>query len=163
MQRAGSLPPGEYVVPGHKGLYLLVRERPARKDCSRTWLFRYSWGGKRVRMVLGALPGLTLAEAQAEARKHQDNIRAGIDPKRAIRRRQTATEAVPDVTGSTDPHSVEALAHVFLERHIKLERKRKRQCWPGSLRGARGPADCGDRHAVRGSDPRRPRNLPPSA
>lgn len=125
-QRAASLPPGEYVVPGHKGLYLLVRERPARKDCSRTWLFRYSWGDKRTRMALGTLPGLTLAGAQAEARKHQDNIKAGIDPRRAIRRRQAASVDVPAVLNGEDPHSIESLANVFLERHIKVERKRKR-------------------------------------
>lgn len=123
--RAESLPPGEYVVPGHKGLYLLVRQRAAGKDCSRTWLFRYSWEGARIRMVLGALPAMTLADAHAEARKHQDNLKVGINPSKAIRRRARATEP-PELAPGEDRHSIESLASVFLERHIKLERKRKR-------------------------------------
>ncbi len=123
-QRAASLPPGEYVVPGNKGLYLLVR--PTRGDCSRTWLFRYTWGEKRTRMVLGALPSMSLAQAHNEASKHRQNVSMGIDPRRAIKRRSTAMERLPALTPGTHRHSMESLSTVFLERHIKRERNRKR-------------------------------------
>ena len=123
-QRAASLPPGEYVVPGNKGLYLLVR--PTRGDCSRTWLFRYTWGEKRTRMVLGALPSMSLAQAHNEASKHRQNVSMGIDPRRAIKRRPTAMERLPELAPGTHRHSMESLATVFLERHIKRERNRKR-------------------------------------
>ena len=50
------------------GLYLL-----ARKGGAKSWIFRYTFDGKRREMGLGALAGLSVVEARAEARSMNVN------------------------------------------------------------------------------------------
>lgn len=117
--RAASVGPGEYVVSGHKGLYLLVRQ--AHAGHSRSWVFRFSWAGSRIRIVLGALPAMTLAGAQEAARAQRANLDQGIDPRRARSRRPTSeSPKAPPV----DPHTVAHLASEFMDRYVRPNRRR---------------------------------------
>lgn len=69
----------KYAKPGMhsegNGLYLL-----ARKGGAKSWIFRYTFDGKRREMGLGALAGLSVVEARAEAGQLRKRIVAGFDP-----------------------------------------------------------------------------------
>ncbi len=57
------------------GLYLLVRDGGAK-----SWIFRYTAGGKRREMGLGALAALDPVDARADAGQLRKRIVAGFDP-----------------------------------------------------------------------------------
>lgn len=60
---------------GHPpGLYLYV------KGACKSWMLRYSFGGKRRDMSLGPFGEITLKQAQDKAIAEREKIRAGIDP-----------------------------------------------------------------------------------
>src|SRR5450759_2480755 len=66
--------PGMHAVGDPPGLYLHCR------DTSRSWIIRYSFGGKRRDMGLGSYGDLTLAEAREKARAQRKLIMQDIDP-----------------------------------------------------------------------------------
>ena len=88
---------------------------------SRTWLFRYKWHGAPVRLSLGPEGSIALHEARTLAREHRALLDRGIDPRTSRRSRRPA--ALPLAAGSHAPHSIEFLAHEYLERHVKPNRK----------------------------------------
>ncbi len=127
-----KLPPGEYTDPAVKGLQVRVREARGRRVHS--WLFRYKWQGRPVRIALAA-GTVSLADARSAALAARALLDRGIDPRTAERpnRRAAArapTAAAPSAGPASDagalasPHSVAHLAHEYLERHVKRQRKR---------------------------------------
>ena len=69
-----KLSPGDWhdiVVPG-----LILRVGAKRQ----TWTYRYSAGGKKLRLTLGYHPALGLAEARDAARKASERIDGGVMP-----------------------------------------------------------------------------------
>ncbi|MCX7063035.1 MAG: Arm DNA-binding domain-containing protein, partial [Proteobacteria bacterium] len=64
--------PGRYADGG--GLWLQV------DAIRRSWLFRYTFGGRRRKIGLGPVATLGLADARVEAQKLHAKLRDGIDP-----------------------------------------------------------------------------------
>jgi len=117
-----SLPPGRYTDPATIGLQLQVR--PKRRTCSRTWLLRYVWRGEWVRLTIGHCPGMGLADAREKVMGLRRGIDDGIDPRRATPRRRPLAEAKTVSAAASAPHTVEHLAHEFLERYVRPNRRR---------------------------------------
>jgi len=103
--------------PERRGLVLRIEPTG-----SKLWLFRYKFDGKPHRLSLGSYPGMSLALARAEAQAHRELLDRGIDPRTARRGRRPAPLSAAPVSGGK--HSVEFLAHEFLEGHVKPNRRR---------------------------------------
>lgn len=119
-----TLPPGDHTDPATSGLQLRVR--PTATSASRTWLFRYTWRGEWVRIVLGHFPGMSLADARQRALECRRSIDEGIDPRRARprRREQQAPLPLSAAVRAGDKHSVEFLVSEFTHRYLRPQRKR---------------------------------------
>jgi integrase len=120
-----TLPPGDHTDPASKGLQLRVRAKAA--GTSRTWLLRYRWRDEWVRIVLGHVPSMSLAEARDRALGLRKAIDDGIDPRRARPKRRPAPAPLPGsaaVTSRDAKHSIEFLVSEFVERYIRPTRKR---------------------------------------
>lgn len=119
--RVESLRPGprqrDMSDPERRGLVLRIEP-----SGSKLWLFRYKFEGKPHRLALGTYPGMSLAMARAEAQAHRDLLDRGVDPRTARRARRPAP--LCDAAVSGNKHSIELLAHEFLERHVKPNRRR---------------------------------------
>lgn len=116
-----SLGPGDHTDPGCEGLQLRVRKRSG--GFSRTWRYRYLFAKEWVRQTIGHFPTMPLVEARRIANDLREKKSAGIDPRRALPRRQRAPTPPAARTGTT-PHSIEHLAREFMERHVAPNRKR---------------------------------------
>lgn len=119
--KLATLPPGDHTDPATSGLQLRVR--PTATGASRTWLFRYTWRGEWVRIVIGHYPGMALVDARARAIELRKVIDEGIDPRRARPRRRQHTEPAPSA-GTGNKHSIEFLISEFVERYLRPHRKR---------------------------------------
>lgn len=119
--RVESLRPGlkqrDISDPERRGLVLRIEP-----SGSKIWLFRYKFRGKPHRLAIGAYPGMTLALARVEAQAHRDLLDRGVDPRTARRARRPAP--LSEAASPSDKHSIEFLAHEFLERHVKPHRRR---------------------------------------
>jgi integrase len=119
--RVESLRPGprqrDISDPERRGLVLRIE-----RSGSKLWLFRYKFEGKPHRLALGTYPGMSLAMARAAAQAHRDLLDRGVDPRTARRARRPAPLSAAAVSGNK--HSIEFLAHEFLERHVKPNRRR---------------------------------------
>ncbi|HJS88544.1 MAG TPA: integrase arm-type DNA-binding domain-containing protein [Steroidobacteraceae bacterium] len=119
--RVESLRPGgkqrDISDPERRGLVLRIEP-----SGSKLWLFRYKFAGKPHRLALGAYPGMSLALARAEAQAHRELLDRGLDPRTARRARRPT--ALSEAAGRTGKHSIEFLAHEFLERHVRPNRRR---------------------------------------
>lgn len=60
-----------------------------------TWVFRYSFDGKRALLTIGLYPAMTLKEARAEAAKATLDIERGIDPGAVKKEARAAHKAEP--------------------------------------------------------------------
>jgi integrase len=122
-----KLPPGEYTDPAVRGLQVRVRRAYGKR--AHSWLFRYKWQGKPVRIALAAGTS-SLADARDLAIAYRKLIDRGIDPRTAERpnRRAAApapTPADPELAAALgNPHSVASLAREYLEKHVRRQRKR---------------------------------------
>lgn len=104
-------------VPG-----LQLRVEPSGR---KSWLLRYYWQGRRVRLALGRWPQWTQAKAHEAAGEARRQIESGIDPRRARPQRRTRLPPPPSSCAITyGPHSIEFLAGEFMERFIQPNRKR---------------------------------------
>jgi integrase len=74
-EQARSAAPGVYRVKDTKGLYL----RKGAGDLG-SWVYRFSFDGKRPEMGLGALVEVTLSEAQARLEALKPEVRRGVNP-----------------------------------------------------------------------------------
>ena len=119
-----TLPAGDHTDPATAGLQLRVRTTAS--GASRTWLFRYTWRGEWVRIVIGHYPQMALAEARERAIELRKAIDEGIDPRRARprRRQQTAPLALSADTASGGKQTVDYLISEFVERYLRPHRKR---------------------------------------
>lgn len=121
--RLGALAAGDHTDPATAGLQLRVRVGAARE--SRTWMFRYKWRGRPLRIAIGNLESMTLADAREKALRLRRGLDDGIDPRRAeSRRRPAETPRTLSAAAAGDAHSIEFLASEFVERHVKPNRKR---------------------------------------
>jgi hypothetical protein len=88
---------GEHSDDLVRGLILMVRPSTAKDQpgaLRRTWVLRFSRGGKRQRIGLGAYPLVGLASARRKARDALRAIDEGKDPSRVGKARLRAdTEA----------------------------------------------------------------------
>src|SRR3984957_9862527 len=80
--------PGVHAVGGVSGLSLQVSH-----GGGRSWLLRYSIGGKRPRKGLGGYPDITVASARNAARDAREKIMAGSDPIEAKKAMRSAVAA----------------------------------------------------------------------
>lgn len=120
--RLAKLSPGEYTDPAVTGLQVRVREAYGRRVHS--WLLRYKWHGRPVRIALGD-HSLSLADAREAALEARRLIDRGIDPRTAARpTRRRAAPGAANAPAPSDQHSVDHLAHEYLERHVKRQRRR---------------------------------------
>ncbi len=121
--RVSTLGEGTYTDPGQTGLQLRVRSKQDGK-ATRAWLLRFKFKGEETRIVLGHFPETTLDEARGLARKAREQASQGIDPRRAGPRRRTGSTALPVSAAPVGgKHTIEFLAHEFLERHVKTTRR----------------------------------------
>lgn len=122
-----TLPAGEYTDPSVRGLQLRVRKGATK--VTRTWLFRYKWKSRALRLVIGHLPSTSLKDARQKALVMRRNLDDGINPQRAKPRRHTPTVTLPGSISAfglapDDKHSIEFLVYEFIERYLKPNRKR---------------------------------------
>jgi hypothetical protein len=87
-----SLPPGDHTDLSTPGLQLRVGKPTARTGkAPRAWLFRFQWRGQWVRMTIGHLPQMSLADARVRAQELRRALDDGIDPRRTRPRRGGAS------------------------------------------------------------------------
>src|SRR5262249_15571404 len=116
--------PGAYAVGGVPGLHLAVNARSGR-----SWLLRYSAGGKRREMGLGPARLVGLAAAREKAREARLVIAGGNDPLEARCARRAAEAAQRAKTMSF----VEC-AEAFIKSRERGWAARTAKLWRASLR-----------------------------
>jgi integrase len=121
--RVQSLKPGrrqrDVSDPECRGLTLRIEP-----NGSKTWLFRYKWRKQTVRLSLGAVSEHnSLRHARKAAGEHRGMIERGIDPRTARAPRRPAPSMPLAAGRPSSPNSIEFLAHEFLERHVKPNRR----------------------------------------
>ncbi len=122
--RVATLADGTYTDPGQTGLQLRVRTKLAGNP-SRSWLLRFKFKGEETRIVLGHHPETTLDAARGLARQAREHASQGIDPRRAGPRRRARRSPLPlSAAPVGGKHTIEFLAHEFMENHVKPNRER---------------------------------------
>jgi integrase len=105
-------------------LQLRVRTKLAGNP-SRSWLLRFKFKGEETRIVLGHHPETTLDAARGLARQAREHASQGIDPRRAGPRRRARRSPLPlSAAPVGGKHTIEFLAHEFMENHVKPNRER---------------------------------------
>lgn len=124
--RLATLAPGRYADPAQESLYLLVRAKAAGAT-SRTWVHRIKYRGGDTYLTVGHFPETSLADARKIVQDERELLAKGIEPKRAKARRRLAPSS-PVALSTAAPvggqHTIENLAHEFMERHVKRKLKR---------------------------------------
>lgn len=128
LQRLNSLAISRAKLPGYLadggGLYLQVT--PAG---NKSWILRFSRGGRRREMGLGPFPAVGLAEARQKAAEGRSTLKAGKDPiaeREATRARQRLLEE----RGVT----FDRAAEIFIESHeATWANDKHRQQWRNTL------------------------------
>jgi integrase len=118
-----SLPAGRYKDPAQEALYLLVRDKQDGSK-SRTWLHRIKFRGGDTYLQVGHFPQTSLHEARTILQEQREQLAKGIDPRRAApRRKPVASPMALSAAPVGGKHTVEFLAHEFMELHVKPNRK----------------------------------------
>lgn len=89
----------------------------------RTFVARYTHGGRRRRFTIGAFPSVGLKAARAEARKRLGESATGTDPqaeREAQRRAETVGEAVTEWLASAETRSWRRRSRESFSSHIAL-------------------------------------------
>ena len=81
-----------YEVQDSGGLYLRVSPKG-----QKTWVFRYYFDGRGLRMTLGKWPGIGLADARKQAGEAMKQVQQGIDPGQIAREKKAKLKAAPTV------------------------------------------------------------------
>ncbi len=110
-----SAPRGRHFDGG--GLHLFVRP-----NGSRSWVFRYTFNGRRRDLGLGAWPDVTLSAARDSALEARRWLRAGRDPRIERERKE---QVIPTFDEAVEKH-VDSHAPGWVDRH--------RQNWENSLK-----------------------------
>ncbi len=115
---AATATPGDYL--DGRGLYLCVAP-----SLSRSWVYRFSWHGRRPEMGLGRFPDVSLAEARALRDEASLALRSGRNP---IEERRTAKLA------TSARQTFGAIADGLFESKVReLRSKRSLDQWRASL------------------------------
>lgn len=121
--RLATLPAGRYKDPAQESLYLLVRDK-VDGSSSRTWVHRIKNRGGDTYLPLGRFPETPLTRARTIVQEQREMLSRGIDPRSAAPRRRRGKASQTSSTAPTgSKHSIEFLAHEFMERHVKPNRK----------------------------------------
>jgi integrase len=107
---------GDPACPG-----LQIRVAP---NGTKSWHWRFSWNGKRVRLTMGTYPAMNLAEAHQQSEVARALLRRGIDPRRAGLTRAGRVRPETADFDAAPGHSVAHLAREFMERHVIKRRRR---------------------------------------
>jgi integrase len=119
--------PGLYGDGG--GLWLQITGGAAG-HASRSWLFRYTVGGRRREMGLGSLITISLSEAREAALRCRKLVLAGIDP---IEQRRV--DRATQVAASKRVVTFDEAAAAYIGAHRDSWRsERHAQQWPATLR-----------------------------
>jgi integrase len=122
--RLAALPAGRYKDPAQESLYLLVRDR-VDGSSSRTWVHRIKNRGGDTYLPVGHFPETPLTQARTFVQEQRELLSRGIDPRSAApRRRRVRSPQGPSTVPTGSKHSVEFLAHEFMEKHVKPNRER---------------------------------------
>jgi integrase len=116
-----NLPEGDHTDPAMAGLQLRVR------GAARTWKYRTRFKGKWLRVTIGHLSTMSLADARDEARRMAGYVEQGIDPRSARSKGRRKAVPLPSsiaVAVKAGPHSIETLCREFMERFVQPRRKR---------------------------------------
>lgn len=118
------------------GLYLIVKQGTA--GLTRSWLFRYSVGGRSHWMGLGAYPDVTLARVRERAQDARRALSEGIDPlqhkrdQRAALRQRHTKQAPTFAVCINRPKRVTQLTLLSLEpRHYPRGAAIQQEVHPG--------------------------------
>ena len=82
---------GRQILWDTDGFGILIGKR------KKTWVFRYSFGGKRKLMTLGEYPVISLQEAHKEAAEARLKVKREIDPGAEIKNQKAARKAAPTI------------------------------------------------------------------
>ena len=73
---------------------LFIRVSPTGR---KSWVFRYSFDGRQLRMTLGKWPGIGLADARQKAGEAMKQVQQGIDPGQLAKEKKAKLKAAPTV------------------------------------------------------------------
>lgn len=85
--------PKDYKLADGGGLYLFVT-----KNGHKSWRFNYRFGGKEKRIVFGAFPEMTLADAREKRDEARRHVKDGNDPSLAAKREKFVRSTPSAVT-----------------------------------------------------------------
>jgi integrase len=86
-----------YEVQDSGGLYLRISP-----GGQKSWVYRYYFDGRGLRVTLGKWPGIGLADARKQAGEAMKQVQQGIDPGRVIREKKAKLKASPTVAQLLD-------------------------------------------------------------
>jgi integrase len=119
-----AAPAGRHKDPAQESLYLLVRPK-VDGTSSRTWVHRIKNRGGDTYLPVGHFPETPLTQARTIVQEQRELLTKGIDPRSAAPRRRRAKPSQTPATAPTgSKHSIEFLAHEFMEKHVKPNRER---------------------------------------
>jgi integrase len=110
------------------GLYLTVKQGAA--GLTRSWLFRYSIGGRSHWMGLGAYPDVTLARARDKAQDARRALSDGLDP---LRRKCDQRAALHQQHTKRAPTFAECAGAYIASHEAGWRGKRTGQLWLSTL------------------------------
>ena len=94
----------DYKLAGSGGLHLFVTVRG-----HKSWRFKYRYGGKEKRLIFGSSPEMTLSEARERRDSARRQLRDGIDPALAEKRKKFVNSSPSTLTFETFARSWYAL------------------------------------------------------
>ena len=110
------------------GLYLAVKQGTA--GLTRSWLFRYSIGGRSHWIGLGAYPDISLQRARQKAQECRQQIYDGIDP---LQRKRAQGAALRQQHTKQAPTFAECAAAYIASHEAGWRGKRTSRHWAGTL------------------------------
>ena len=87
------------------GLYLRIAPSGLK-----SWVFRYSFDGRQLRVTLGQWPGIGLTDARQKAAEAFQQVQQGIDPGQIIKEQKAKLKAAPTVEQLLDEFYNEELS-----------------------------------------------------
>jgi integrase len=122
--------PGQHAVGGVTGLYIQITDsKQQHAPISRSWLLRYSVGGKRKNMGLGSYERVSLSKARDTARKALELVAQDIDP--ISHKRATRSTLIAELAKQkTFKECAEAHMTAFLKQHKSIKHQKQ---WGATL------------------------------
>jgi integrase len=111
------------------GLYLAVKQ--GATGLTRSWLFRYSVGGRSHWIGLGAYPDISLQRARQKAQECRQQLYDGLDP---LKRKRDQRAALGQQHIKRAPTFAECAAAYIASHEAGWRGRRTSQQWVGTLR-----------------------------